>query len=220
MSLNQENHVDNWRRYNLAKDQALQDYINANNKEAGRNFITVAFFVFGIPAILVTAGAPSLMAILGAPVGFFIYFTFIEKTSDELAKAQRNARDFEFMGFDDWLLLNPSKIKKSSSKTSLIDNKNIVDSSRVSSTEEVETYEVKPAEKKDSKKSVVKTEKVIKSSGLGNKISKEVKKLPKGSTPTAYQCLKCFYKWNRNPNLRCAMCSDSGPYKPHDGMLG
>lgn len=49
---------------------------------------------------------------------------------------------------------------------------------------------------------------------------KEVKKLPKGSTPTAYQCLKCFYKWNRNPNLRCAMCSEFGPYKPHNGKLG
>jgi hypothetical protein len=72
----------------------------------------------------------------------------------------------------------------------------------------------------DSKKSVAKADKPIKSSGLGSKISKEVKKLPKGSTPTAYQCLKCFYKWNRDPNLRCAMCSDSGPYKPHDGLPG
>lgn len=49
---------------------------------------------------------------------------------------------------------------------------------------------------------------------------KEVKTLSKGTKPTAYQCSKCFYKWNRDPNLRCAMCSEFGPYKPHNGKLG
>lgn len=48
---------------------------------------------------------------------------------------------------------------------------------------------------------------------------KLVENLSKNSQPTAYQCLKCFYKWNYDPVLRCAMCSELGPYNPHSELF-
>lgn len=51
------------------------------------------------------------------------------------------------------------------------------------------------------------------------KLNNLVENLSKNSQPTAYQCLKCFYKWNYDPVLRCAMCSELGPYKPHGDLF-
>jgi hypothetical protein len=39
------------------------------------------------------------------------------------------------------------------------------------------------------------------------------------STP-AYRCVKCSYKWNRDPKARCAWCNEMGPYQLHQGKLG
>ena len=39
------------------------------------------------------------------------------------------------------------------------------------------------------------------------------------STP-AYRCVKCSYKWNRDPKARCAWCNELGPYQLHQGKLG
>lgn len=42
---------------------------------------------------------------------------------------------------------------------------------------------------------------------------------PPPSTP-AYRCVKCSYKWNRDPQARCAWCNEMGPYQLHQGKIG
>ncbi len=35
-----------------------------------------------------------------------------------------------------------------------------------------------------------------------------------------YRCAKCSYKWNRDPNARCAWCNELGSYEVHYQQLG
>ena len=40
------------------------------------------------------------------------------------------------------------------------------------------------------------------------------KRSPLSFSP-AYRCVKCSYKWNRDPKARCAWCNEMGPYQLH-----
>ncbi len=69
-------------------------------------------------------------------------------------------------------------------------------------------------EERDSIRRVEEAKRIAAVSREKNSSTSSEKRSPLSFSP-AYRCVKCSYKWNRDPNARCAWCNEMGPYQLH-----
>ena len=120
-----ESDVQAWDRYIAAKELAKQEYGKAYSKDGERSTVLAIILMFAFPAMLAGFGVPGFLAVLGVPIGFFVAIFYFEIKSSDHADAERRARDFDFMSFEEWRRKNPpafvAPVVIPSPKTGLVD---------------------------------------------------------------------------------------------------
>jgi hypothetical protein len=120
-----ESDAQAWDRFIAAKELAKQEYGKAYSKDGERGAVLAIILMLAFPAMLAGFGVPGFLALLGTPVGFFVAIFYFDKKSSDHADAERRARDFDFMSFEEWRRKNPpvfvASVVKPLKKTGLVD---------------------------------------------------------------------------------------------------